>query len=256
MTYRFLLLVSIVAGLSSCTTMYKSGQTPDDVYFSPAPSGESYARVDQQRDGRYEDDYYDSDRYLRMKASRRNRWSSFDDDFFYWNNPTWNNSVYFNSFSNPWRNPWNNPWNNRWNSPWMGSGIGWNTGVMNPFMPGFYSRPVVIVTRPVNPKVYTPRGGNLGSYNNRYTTDAKTGTRTYNIASTPRNSSSSKGNYYSTPSYRPVRNISSSGSSNSTPSRSFSNGSSNSSNSVPRSSGGSSSGGSAPVRSFPRGGGN
>lgn len=260
MRYRFLLLASILVGLGSCTTMYKSGQTPDDVYFSPAKTESDYVEVDNERNGRYDnDDYYTGDRYLRMKAMGRNRWSAFDDDFYYWNNPTWNNQSYFNSMRSPWSNPWVGGYGFNYGH--------WNSGYVNPFRPGFYSAPVIVVTRPVNPKVYTPRGGNLGSYNNRYTVDPKTGSKTYNIASTPRNSGSSSGNYYSNPNYRPVRsNSSSNSSSNSTPSRSFSTGSNNTStNSAPRSSGSSSSGssgssssgsGSAPVRSFPKGGNN
>ncbi len=35
MNTRILLLAISAAALSSCSTMYKSGQTPDDVYYSP-----------------------------------------------------------------------------------------------------------------------------------------------------------------------------------------------------------------------------
>ena len=35
MNSKLLLILLIIAGFSSCTTAYKTGQTPDDVYFSP-----------------------------------------------------------------------------------------------------------------------------------------------------------------------------------------------------------------------------
>lgn len=37
MKINYLLVVAAVAVLSSCSTAYRSGQTPDDVYYSPAP---------------------------------------------------------------------------------------------------------------------------------------------------------------------------------------------------------------------------
>ena len=253
MRNRILILAFSVIGLNSCTTMYKSGQTPDDVYYSPGRTTVDYVDVDAERSGRYRnDDYYSTDRYLRMKAQGRNRWSAFDDDFFYWDNPTWNNPFYFNSFYSP------------WSSPWIGTSSiysynYWNSGFFNPFLPGYYSSPVVIVTKPSNPRAYTPRGGNLGTYNTtRNASDTKTTGRIYNISSSPRSSNSSGGNYYSSPSNRSSQ-YSNSGSSSTF--RTFGSGSGGSStNSAPRSSGSSgssgNSGGSAPVRSFPRGGGN
>lgn len=253
MRYTFFILAAIVFSLGSCTTMYKSGQTPDDVYYSPGRPQEDYVNVESDRNNRYQnDDYYSSDRYLRMKSQSRNRWSSFDEDFYYWNNPTWNNPYYFNSRYTPWANPW------------VGSyGIYgynyWNSGYYNPFLPGYYSSPVVIVSKPVNPKVYTPRGGSLNTYNYSpaSSVDPHSG-RTYNISSNSKSTKTSGGSYYTTPSNRSYQ-YSNSGSS---PSREFSTGSSNSSSNSSSSSrsssgsSGSSSSGSAPVRSFPRGGGN
>ncbi|MEO8853190.1 MAG: hypothetical protein ABI359_05395 [Ginsengibacter sp.] len=37
MKINYLLIIATVASLSSCSTAYRSGQTPDDVYYSPAP---------------------------------------------------------------------------------------------------------------------------------------------------------------------------------------------------------------------------
>jgi hypothetical protein len=274
---RFLLLSVLILSLGSCGTMYKSGQTPDDVYFSPAQELPVYVESEANRNN---DDEYLSDRYLRMKSSNRNRWSAFDDDFMYWNNPSWNNQFYFNSFRNPWafNNPWG--WNNPWafNNPWawnggmgMGMGWGWNSGIGmgfgwnnwgwgNPMHPGFWGNPVII-TRPMNPRAYTPRGGSssLSTFAPRTYIDPKTGSRTYNLGSSPRQFRNSSGSsYYTSPSYRSPRTYSgSNGERYNAPSRSFDRGSSNGSfNSAPRGGGGSGSGssGTAPVRSFPRGG--
>lgn len=37
MKINYLLIIATLAALSSCSTAYRSGQTPDDVYYSPAP---------------------------------------------------------------------------------------------------------------------------------------------------------------------------------------------------------------------------
>jgi hypothetical protein len=178
--------------------MYKSGQTPDDVYFSPGVEQSGYARTNDRADE--EDGYVDmNDRYLRMKTNSR-RWSAFDDDFAYWNNPMWNNQMAFNSwnrpwgwnsgwnvgvgFGNAWGNPWmwNNPW--AWNSPWgfnsgwgMNAGWGWGAGMgwgrpgmwNNPFCPTFYGNPIVNINpKPMgNPRANGPRTYNLNTYNPR-----------------------------------------------------------------------------------------
>ncbi len=45
-----LLLVGLVAILGSCSTAYRSGQTPDDVYYSPAPAAETYVVTNNSSD--------------------------------------------------------------------------------------------------------------------------------------------------------------------------------------------------------------
>ena len=211
MNTRILLMAIGATVLGSCSTMYKSGPTPDDVYFSPAApesgyvSRENYERYDD-RGGSYEDGYVDmSDRYLRMKSSSRRRWSAFDDDFMYWNNPYWNNSMMFNRWSRPgmglsygfgpmsWGNPFMgyNPYMNPFMSPFgnpyagmgsfhnfgmsgfygpnMGSFFGYGNFMGSPFSPYYYGTPVVVVTKPlapVNPRANGPRVYNLSGYGN------------------------------------------------------------------------------------------
>ncbi len=196
--------------LGSCSTMYKSGPTPDDVYFSPAAPESGYVsreNYDRYNNGdSYEDGYVDmSDRYLRMKSSSRRRWSTFDDDFMYWNNPYWNNSFMFNSWSRPgmgfsygfgpmsWGNPfmgynpYMNPFMSPFGNPYTGMGSFHNFGMSglygptmggfygnghfmgSPFSPYYYGTPVVVVTKPlapVNPRANGPRVYNLSGYGN------------------------------------------------------------------------------------------
>jgi len=278
MRHRILLLVVASAAFGSCTTMYKSGQTPDDVYYSPGREVPAYVETksnpEESAKQAQNEDYSDS--YLRMKTYDRARWSAFDNDYMYWNDWRWNNQMYYNSF--------------RPYSPYTGYGVGYGTGYnsgwsfgmsynwgmpyygyYSPFCPGYYGAPVIIVNpKPYNPKAYAPRGGNLNTYNTTRSanafTDPHTGVKTYNI-STPstapmRTFSGSSGNsrssgYYNTDNSTSRPRLFQSGSS-STPTRSLDRNSSPSSNSSgTRSSGssGGSSGGSAPVRSFPRGGG-
>lgn len=242
-------LIALVLFASSCSTAYKSGQTPDDVYYSPERKVERVDYVQTNRDddrptyrsnrrqADAEDYYgYDEDRYLRMKARNRNRWS--DLDYYYndpyaagyfgrpgfysgigfWGNNFWSPNSYWNAYNN-WNyfyNPYHRPWGN------------------------------VVVINPITSPVYNrPRTFNLNTFN-----------RNNGGYSDPKRSN----NYYQNFDSRPYRgsNAGSSGSdlrrsfntnnnnSYSAPSRS----SSNTGSSSGSSSSGSSRGSSAPVRKF------
>ncbi|HYC39368.1 MAG TPA: hypothetical protein VEB63_02695 [Chitinophagaceae bacterium] len=219
------LLLALLIFLSSCTTVYKSGQTPDDVYFSPARIHEVDSRSDRgnERINVVSDEYYD-DHYLRMKVRNRYRWSELDDPFYY-------RRAY--SFANYTCCYCKNPW-----TPYAY----WN----------YYHNPYnnYVIINPKNTVYTAPRKVNLAAYNNPTlntktpVTAAGSPNRTY---TNPRNST------------RPVENSgnvlrdifsagkSSSGSGGSTGSSS---GSSSSGSSGSSSSGSSSSGGNAPVRKF------
>jgi len=56
MKIKYIILLAGVAAFSSCSTAYRSGQTPDDVYYSPAPQENSY--VSQPSDGGQDFYYY------------------------------------------------------------------------------------------------------------------------------------------------------------------------------------------------------
>ncbi len=232
-----LLLVLSAAILGSCTSAYKTGQTPDDVYFSPERQQDKYVTAREDDNVYQEDDYYD-DQYLRMKVHNRMMWSELDDPYFY--NPRYSYSYsYYNNWSNPW-------------SPYTY----WNY-YYNPYCsPVIYSPKTVIAYN--HPRVF-----NLNSYNGTQLTNSNytnpkgnsLNSNSYNYSNRPvkivgynpgsnNNSSSGAGNF--------LRNIfngsgssnnnSSSNNSSYSPSRSSSSGSSGSS--------GGSSGGSAPVRRF------
>ena len=81
---------SIVAiALSSCSSVYRTAQTPDDIYYSPGREAtDSYVQMDRpnERAGRYrndeagQDEYMNpDDRVLRMRVRNRGMWSAFDD---------------------------------------------------------------------------------------------------------------------------------------------------------------------------------
>ena len=101
-----LILALTVLGFTSCTTAYKTGQTPDDVYYSPVRPQDESADEDRDSDRRssYSDEYYD-DRYLRMKVRNRYRWSNLD-DWYYTDRYSIGYNYYFGSFNNPF-NRWN-----------------------------------------------------------------------------------------------------------------------------------------------------
>ncbi len=87
MKLRLLLLGCVAAGLYSCSSTYRSTQTPDDVYYSPAR--EIRATTEDQ----YEDYTSNDDRYLRMKAHNYNRWATLD-DYSYWYDSRYYNNYY------------------------------------------------------------------------------------------------------------------------------------------------------------------
>lgn len=229
----FLPLLSLTLLVASCTTAYKTGQTPDDVYFSPEQPQEEYVRVEKKEDRQYrstpqyrEEDYYSyDDRYLRMKVRNRNRWTYLDNDFYSYNPYAYqwyNNGFYYS-----------NPWN---------SYSYWNY-YYNPYSPQ------IIVVNPKSPLVSRPRTFNLRTFTNTPNTQSSNPkSPTYRSSYDGNNNNRSRSNVGNN--LRDIFNNSNSSNNNnsySTPSRSSS--SNSSSNSSSGSSGGSS-GGSAPARRF------
>jgi hypothetical protein len=154
MKRQILLLAITAAAFSSCTTAYKSGQTPDDVYFSPARPQDEYVRVEEKEEYRYNDDYYD-DRYLRMKVHNRTRWSYLDDWYSY-DRYGYQANYYYGSYYNPYTS-----WN-YYHNPYCRNNI-------------IIYHPGTSVAQQNNPK---PRTFNIASYTN---TNYNTGNNNINI---------------------------------------------------------------------------
>ena len=159
MNIKILLLSISAAALGSCSTTYKSGQTPDDVYYSPTRMVEksNQRQNDEVRTNNYEE------RQIRMSTYDR-RWRNIDQDY-----------NYDYSYS-PYR-------------------YGYDYGYY--YNPYYYPCPVyfrgVAIT---NPRNTTPRTANLRTYTNSNTviTNQKTG-GTYQVNSRKAYSNSNTGSF-------------------------------------------------------------
>ncbi len=181
MNTRILLLVLCVAAFSSCSSVYKSGQTPDDVYFSPArPQADTYVDVRQEKQGtnyqtyeQYQDSYRD-DRFLRMSVGNPyylnayNSYSGFD----------WRYNSFYDGFNYGFNSPWNNyfAWNNFYNpygSPYLsfGGGYGYGGGYGTGYYGGGYGnggiKYTVNAAPPSRPVVFDVRSYSNNGSNNR-----------------------------------------------------------------------------------------
>lgn len=98
---QFLLLSVLgICFLSSCSTVFKAGQTPDDLYYSPGrPSVAAREEKKEQAANQEAQDKYDlysnslEDHYLRMKVSNPSLWSPLD-DYSYWNDMRYDFGIY------------------------------------------------------------------------------------------------------------------------------------------------------------------
>jgi len=251
MNTRILLLAISAAALSSCSSVYKTGQTPDDVYYSPAQERPAYVSGQSQDQNEYRGNHdytgnnYYSDYYLRFKSSNYYRWSTFDD--YYWYNWRYNTYLY-DPFYSPvyYGNPYASPYNyyNTYNPKYY-------------YTTSNYSGP-----RMYNLNTYDNTSRQSTYYNPKLGNNINPTTRTYSTSTNDRggflrsvfpNSNNSRSSYYNPSSGNNGRynggTTRSFDSGNNSGSRS-SGTNSGSSSSGSRSSGGSSSGGSAPVRRF------
>jgi hypothetical protein len=248
-----LLALFSVLAFASCTTAYKTGQTPDDVYYSPATPEDEYVSTERRDNKQYQgsDEYYD-DRYLRMKVRNRYRWNDLDEWYYYGNRYSYS---YYNF--NYWNNPWTPYmyWNYAYN-PYSG-----NYGCNPYYSGGGWGKPIGTPTGRPKYASSGPRTFNLNTYNsssltnNSYNTGSKFGSRSsnnnvsqrYNNTSTNSNRNNNAGSVLRNIFGGNNNNNSSNNSNNSNNSRSSSSSTPSSSSS---SSSGGSSGGSAPARRF------
>lgn len=206
---NLLLVLSSVAALTSCSTAYKSGQTPDDVYYSPArPQQDEYVNVQRQQ-GRYDDesgtgynnydqayDNYRDDRFLRMSMGSPLRLSAYNDYSMYYGGlgyNTWRNNNYYSmGFNSPWSglSYWNsfyNPYSayDYLTPSYYGYGYGGGFG-LGGYLPGS----VIVKSPAVNP-ISRPRAFNAAGYG----VDANSYSNTSRFVDRPSATSSSNSRY-------------------------------------------------------------
>ncbi|OQP40867.1 hypothetical protein A4H97_14760 [Niastella yeongjuensis] len=172
--------------LSSCS-VYRSGQTPDDVYFSPAPTADdSYVTVNNTKRGSRYDNSNPEDNYLSMRQYG-SRWNQFDD----YNDWQYNGGYYggyspytpYSSFGPsfyggyggygggfyggygigmPYAMGFYNPWAINTYNPYFNSYYYWNS-YYNPYAGG-----IIVGGSKGNPVAYKAvRNFNMSSYTNR-----------------------------------------------------------------------------------------
>jgi hypothetical protein len=227
MNNKLIVLALGVAALSSCSTAYKMGQTPDDVYFSPAKEQNTYAAAKDQQNryspsdrygnaNGYDDfDAYRNDRFLRMSIGNPLRLSAFDNYYGYDGYSNWK----YNNYAYNWNSPWNSYyyWNNYFNpystfnfyTPYYGYSYGY-PGYGNTIGGGGSKLPVSGVnSRPngFNARAYANRNfSNSNLYLDRNTSNSRpantnAGGRYYNNSNssnsgTMRRAFSNQGNEY------------------------------------------------------------
>jgi hypothetical protein len=95
MKYKFLsLIIVVVIVLSSCSSRYKTMQTPDDLYYSPAVETPIEPTVTTPIPTATNNYYYD-DYYLHHKVRNHTRWQLID-DYGYWHD------TRYHHYSNNW----------------------------------------------------------------------------------------------------------------------------------------------------------
>ncbi|MGC4036888.1 MAG: hypothetical protein QM764_13095 [Chitinophagaceae bacterium] len=182
-----LLLALTAITVTSCTSAYKAGQTPDDVYFSPQrPQTEYVNAKDNDEDPGYSDDYY-GDRYLQMKVKNRYQWSDLD-DYYYNDRYTYGMGGYsgYSYYNSLYMNPW--------------SPVSYWNYYYNPYYSSFYNpyySPVIIVGKNYgygsnynyNNTVVSnrPRVFNLNTYNNNMLNTNNYTNRTFNYTNNSQN---------------------------------------------------------------------
>lgn len=77
---KILIILSAVIFSSSCSSVYRSGQTPDDLYAANPKKEKVYVRQETRRDAPVEIDAEDR---ISMMAARNARWRQLEYDYYY-----------------------------------------------------------------------------------------------------------------------------------------------------------------------------
>ena len=249
MNLKTLLFAILIVGFGSCTTAYRSAQTPDDVYYSPTPvyqeDEQSEVKEDQRTDRNTSYLESEEEREIRLRIrDRRYRYSTnhysdyytYNTPYYYGHNTYYNNPYYYG-----------HNYNNYWYQPYYG----FNTY----YYPSYPTKGSSIT--------YQPRKYNLNPRNTNTTNNvtpkgqgSNTPTRTFRNNSGLRNTINKALNLPRNST--PTRTTRSNDNNTANPVRTFdppksnTSSSNNNSSSSSSSSSGSSSSGSAPVRTFNR----
>lgn len=104
MQSKILLFILSVAAFSSCSTAYKTGQTPDDVYYSPVKPVTEKKYTEKEEDRRPVNNDYEI-----TMAVRDYRWRNFRREYEYDNSPynycycsCKSTGYYYNPYYYPW----------------------------------------------------------------------------------------------------------------------------------------------------------
>ncbi len=225
MKYKFLLLVPIIVfALSSCSSRFKTTQTPDDLYYSP--EAETLVEYTVATPAPSTNNYYYDNYYLHHKVRNHIRWQVID-DYGYWHDTrynhcpsNWNSYNSYNGWGNyndgfyssyngynnyyyGWNNYYNgwggyNNWYGSYFNPYGGYGYyGWN----NPhqiFVANHY--PTSIKTLPSSSTIsYQNQHYNNSNYTYNQQTGTYQGTNIANDKKVSHIRSNSSGNTWSTP---------------------------------------------------------
>jgi hypothetical protein len=167
MKTNLLTVAVLLVFATSCGTIYEAGQTPDDVYYSPA-NGVNKKELEREEEAKEQFDRYtevQEDRFLRLKLNNRFRFNCID-DFDYWYDSRFDfmGNRFNNNFNN-FRYNFNCGCMNGFNQ-WSGfnPAFGFNRGFG--FNPGFgwgnpFMNPISTVIAFKNPRVNI--GGGAGS---------------------------------------------------------------------------------------------
>jgi hypothetical protein len=196
-------LVLAIAVFAGCSPTYKTSQTPDDVYYSPAKK--MYVADTYESDQPSSDD-----QYLRMKAKDYDKWSTID-DYDYW----YDSRYYYNNMYTP--TPYSSsvsvsmgigfgsyPYYNTYSPYWYNS---WSSWYSPCYTVVYYKNPAVYY-KPVSK--YSLSTYSNHSYNN-YNMPLQTGSRASaytNSNSTNRNNDSYYNHTQNNNSYTPSRSFS------------------------------------------------
>jgi hypothetical protein len=213
MNAKILLIAFSAAAFASCSTAYKSGQTPDDVYFSPVRLVDE-SRHDDSKDVARRTETTAEDCRVRM-VIHDPRWRDFDDDYDY----SYHNSPYGYSTCNC--NNYGYYYNPYYSvRPLYYPGVSYYAPVVNstPRMVNLNSYKNYAAAVNNNPKTggsYNNATGASRQYNNSNNGESRFG-RTIREVFTPSSNTNSNTNSNSnnnTRTYTPSTNSSSSGSS-------------------------------------------